>query len=381
MNSYEVAVDLPNGEEVATLNVAANGNLPVVTWALVSGKGSIDNAKFTLTSVGNTATIKSAQILTTGTYYFRVRVSQGNQSHEEYYKVYTNDKVSTVSVDSTAFNDSIAVNDEVATVSLTSGALTDVTITPESSLDDVNLPAMSYDGSTGKIEWTGNQSASNDYTYNIVHKPAGSCFPSNLKQEFESTPAAVELSAALCAYPGNGAIVSVSATRCGSSIPGVDNFAAYKSEMDDPDHGPENSGANTYLANNAGATRGGREAWNFDTSGIGGDKVMARFGWNKSGGDKTWYLYHSTATLPAVNNPLYNVPTSWSLIGKVTVSDAGTFGAVDIDLSNVIGISANTKICSLTEADAINDFSPWIGVGLGHNHFRNVNIELFRCPQ
>ena len=93
MNSYEVAVDLPNGEEVATLNVAANGNLPVVTWALVSGKGSIDNAKFTLTSVGNTATIKSAQILTTGTYYFRVRVSQGNQSHEEYYKVYTDDKV------------------------------------------------------------------------------------------------------------------------------------------------------------------------------------------------------------------------------------------------------------------------------------------------
>ena len=82
-----------------------------------------------------------------------------------------------------------------------------------------------------------------------------------------------------------------------------------------------------------------------------------------------------------MNNPLYNVPTSWSLIGKVTVSDAGTFGAVDIDLSNVIGISANTKICSLTEADAINDFSPWIGVGLGHNHFRNVNIELFRCPQ
>ena len=88
-------------------------------------------------------------------------------------------------------------------------------------------------------------------------------------------------------------------------------------------------------------------------------------------------FYRATESISI--NSLFNVVSTWTLIGKVTISGAPTGGFTDLDFTG-FPVSANAKLCVLTEADAINDFSAFVGVTLGNNSFRAVNVELYECP-
>ncbi len=379
MKSYKVTENLGINSFVTSFSLVSNGNIPAPTWELVSGKGSIDNDKFDLDINGDTVDIRNNVVLSTGTYYFRLKISQGNQSFTDFYRIYTDDKAPVISVDSTTYMDDIVVDDEVATVSLTSGNLTDITIHPESSLDSPDLPAMSYDGSTGKIEWTGSQSPTQDYQYNIVYND-GSCFTSQLTQLFESIEV-IAISPSLCAYPGSGSLSATTVQRHRGQINTKNSFTSARANI-------QNS-ANNQIGNLGAAiehlTGAGqrsvidRSIDSFDTTSLPGTKNQLRLHWNANNTARTWYIYWKDATLPAVNNPTYDMVDSWNLLGSVTCPSTGTFGSIDLDVSSLPD-TTTLQIGVATESDVLSDFAEFTDVAVSTNSYRCSSLEMFGCP-
>ena len=181
MDSIQVAENATAGTIIKTITpVMANGGAAAATYALVDGKFSIDNAKFDIFG----GILTNNNILASGIYWIRYRVTVGFDSVEKGLKIYTDDQAVTITVSDLEYPSDIAVGGEVATVSLSAGSTEDVNITPQSELDDAGLPAFEYDGPTGEIRWTGNQTAE-DYTYNIQY--TGACIKPILNAAFEVT--------------------------------------------------------------------------------------------------------------------------------------------------------------------------------------------------
>lgn len=180
MDSVVVSENLPANSLVKQVTpVFAAGPGGPVTYSFVNGKFGIDNAKFTISPTGE---IRNIALLATGTYNIRYKVQSGASFIEKPLKVYTDDKKVTITISSPEYPDSIAIDDVVGTVSLSSGSLTDVTITPLSDSDDPMSPAFYYDGSTGEIKWSADQSPA-DYEYQINY--SGQCLKSSEDQLFE----------------------------------------------------------------------------------------------------------------------------------------------------------------------------------------------------
>jgi len=180
MDSIKVAEDAAAGTIIKTITpVLANGGAAAAVFEFTDGKFGIDNAKFDITG----GILTNNNILASGTYWIRYKVTVGFNSVEKGLKIYTDDKEVAITVSDNEYASDIAIGGTVATVSLSSGSLTDVEITPQSSADDAGAPAFSYDGSTGNIEWTGDQTPV-DYSYAIQY--TGDCIKPIVVEDFEA---------------------------------------------------------------------------------------------------------------------------------------------------------------------------------------------------
>jgi hypothetical protein len=179
MDSVKVAENLAAGSVVKEVQIILeNGGEANYSIALVNGKFAIDNAKFSFDVDGN---IINNNILASGIYWIRYRATVGFDSVEKGLKIYTDDQEVEITLSDTEYEYDIATDGVVATVSLSAGSTSDVTITPQSDEDDSGLPAFEYDGPSGEIRWSGDQSPL-DYTYNIQY--TGACIKPILNQEF-----------------------------------------------------------------------------------------------------------------------------------------------------------------------------------------------------
>jgi len=179
MDSIKVAENLAAGSVVKEVQIILeNGGEANYSIALVSGKFAIDNAKFSFDVDGN---IINNNILASGIYWIRYRATVGFNSVEKGLKIYTDDQEVEITLSDTEYEYDITTDGVVAIVSLSSGSTEDVTITPQSDIDDSGLPAFTYDGPSGEIRWSGDQSPL-EYTYNIQY--TGACIKPILNQEF-----------------------------------------------------------------------------------------------------------------------------------------------------------------------------------------------------
>ena len=179
MDSVKVAENLAAGSVVKEVQIILeNGGEANYSIALVNGKFAIDNAKFSFDVDGN---IINNNILASGIYWIRYRATVGFDSVEKGLKIYTDDQEVEITLSSTSYESDIATDGVVSIVSLSAGSTSDVTITPQSDEDDSGLPAFEYDGPSGEIRWSGDQSPV-DYTYNIQY--TGACIKPILNQEF-----------------------------------------------------------------------------------------------------------------------------------------------------------------------------------------------------
>jgi len=180
MDSIKVAEDAAAGTIIKTITpVLANGGAADAVFEFADGKFAIDNDKFDIFG----GILTNNNILASGVYWIRYKVTVGFNSVEKGLRIYTDDKEVTITVSDNEYFTDIAVGGTVATVSLSSGSLTDVAIFPQSDSDDSGSPAFEYDGATGNIKWTGNQSAV-DYSYVIQY--TGDCIKPLIEETFEA---------------------------------------------------------------------------------------------------------------------------------------------------------------------------------------------------
>lgn len=190
-----------------------------------------------------------------------------------------------------------------------------------------------------------------------------------------------EIPLAQCSFPGSGSQAGSDQQHRGQGFPG-NSFAAARTQIQDSSNNISGilGGALTNFITGGGQNSAiERQITSYNGSTVPGSTLALRFSWNKTGGDKTWFIFWKVAVLPAVNNPTFDMVDAWNLLGKVTISSASTFGDVDLDVSG-LPKSANLQIGVTTEPDGLNDFSSVIDVSIGNNSFRATGNTLYGCP-
>ena len=347
MDSIKVAENLAAGSVVKEVQIILeNGGEANYSIALVSGKFAIDNAKFSFDVDGN---IINNNILASGIYWIRYRATVGFNSVEKGLKIYTDDQEVEITLSSTSYDSSIAASEVVSTVSLSAGSTSDVTITPQSDEDDSGLPAFNYDGPSGEIRWSGNQSPL-DYTYNIQY--TGECIKPILNQLF-TVIELIDLDSALCSSPGSGIENSNHEIETEAVASGTNNFTAARADLNDINgafvHNPTNPNP-FWVSNQAGNTALERAARRFDFTG--GTSSLSlntqAINWRGAVGEKIVIVYTSGDIETGRANPLYDMP-SWTVLGTIDVT--GTY-----DISGLVPAIADVWIGFMWERDYTGDF-------------------------
>ena len=370
MDSVKVGEDYPAGNTVRTLEpVLVNGGVGAVTYSLVSGKFAIDNDKFTIDAQGN---IDNINILVSGIYWIRYRVTVGFNFVEKGLKIYTDDQEVEITLSSTSYASDIATSGVVSTVSLSAGSTSDVTITPQSDEDDSGLPAFEYDGPSGEIRWSGDQSPL-DYTYNIQY--TGACIKPILNQEFTAITID-ELGLATCSYPGLGAILGTRLASSGYQSVSGNDWVNVKTSIDASGTSLVNPGLLVgYLNNPVGFTNLQRYYYTVDTSSI-VDKIACKITWSSNQTNRKFVVVYTTDAEPAVSNVTYDMPT-WNILGSINNPTSAT-ETIEFDMDS-LPRNAALRIGIMIVNDYENDSTGMTGTLIPTNGFRLGTIQFYKC--
>ena len=377
MDSIKVAENLAAGSVVKEVQIILeNGGEANYSIALVSGKFAIDNAKFSFDVDGN---IINNNILASGIYWIRYRATVGFNSVEKGLKIYTDDQEVEITLSSTEYPSDILNGEVVSTVSLSSGSTTDVIITPQSDSDDAGFPAFDYDGASGEIRWSGNQTPEPDPLYSYIIQYTGECIKPSIEQLFTVTTLE-ELGLATCSYPGLGTISGTSLTNSGARTSVNDDFVAVKALLDSSSHVPTNeTGPSSYfnnITNTPQTTRIARYYFTMDTTGI-TEKIACKIVWSSNKINREFVVLYTTATEPAVNNVTYDM-SSWTVLGSINNPTSAT-EAIEFDM-DALPRNATLRFGIMLKNDYENDPSaPMSGERIITNGYRLGSVQFYKC--
>ena len=374
MDSIKVAENLAAGSVVKEVQIILeNGGEANYSIALVSGKFAIDNAKFSFDVDGN---IINNNILASGIYWIRYRATVGFNSVEKGLKIYTDDQEVEITLSSTEYPSDILNGEVVSTVSLSSGSTTDVIITPQSDSDDAGFPAFDYDGASGEIRWSGNQTPEPDPAYSYVIQYTGECIKPSIVEEFTAT-VIIPLDLAPCASPGTGLINNNrSLVARGNPSFGANKFTEAKVISDDINSSIMTVGAGginvAWIANSGGFTFLDRGALRFDLSGgTASMNISMASLTNMPAGEKA-ILFTITGDIETGRtNALYDMAT-WTVLGIIELD--GSY-----DISGLVPAATDVWIGYMWLRDFQGDFGVYdVSTPISAN-IGNIS-QLYKCP-
>jgi len=183
--------------------------------------------------------------------------------------------------------------------------------------------------------------------------------------------------ASACPSPGTGAIVrTLTKSVLGTALVENDE-AAQRVKLQDSALGVAGGSSSVGLNKDYGAgqfTALQRTASQYDFSGITGSPNINFDASNTSAGPDLEFVmfYKVAATLPAVNNPLFDMFTTWAPIGKFSPNGA----AVNLNLSGLVPEVANVFIGYAIQQDFDNDFSEFFDISMTNS---NIIGDAYNC--
>ncbi|HHZ64105.1 MAG TPA: hypothetical protein EYN51_01165 [Flavobacteriales bacterium] len=372
---------------IATLGVAFDGPALPVTFALVNGFQSFDNASFTLNASTGELTVPIA--LTKGRYHFRYKATlndNGFLSQEGTGIVDVDTEIAPTISGSLEYDAGIAPGTIVATVASNFDSPLFAMYPAISGGGNPAPPSASsdfeIDQATGEISWTGDGTASNEYqySYEAVAIAGGSsgCFKGTVLADitFNDT----SLSPAICVFSGLGTIAATALLDTGVQTFTDDQFVQVKTALDDSSTVPVNAGLFAGYRNNFGAGGGftglQRRYLTINTLGI-TDKISCRIQWSCNQINREFVIVYTIAAEPAVNNVTFDMP-SWTVLGTI-INPNSASETIDFDC-DALPRNATLRVGFMMINDFENDITGMTGVNIPANGFRLGSAVFYRCP-